>query len=1172
MKRAHYSPTMDEPELPTSPRKKLKLEESPFDAKMADTVIEAAAVSEVLAGIPQNDLNTTSKRLSEQPAIISAEPSTSTKLPSTFETLQAAHISKSSTAMPDPKAEDPHNTSEAPGDVLSRHSMTASEAQSAPTDVADAQDDRYSKEAACGITEFVSPDLLGFSGILKKRYILLIATIRNQSNIRRYTDFLVNEILPSGDVVHIDNLKAPPKPPRKTGPLKDAGEATSAGATGKKPEAPPDTTEQVTTEEEQPAPVPTPMTPSNDEKQSFPQSDTSKPEPPTLSLEEDLSMTEAPQNIPRSMEGFNKNELAPAASVNGQEKISPHKRIPSSVPSTPLSMQDLDGKELEPKEEKATRRKEKVHIRQTSQGWVEFDKEKEDEIKKRKAEEEAAAGVLPEGAINLEDPKPEETADVPEPKELNPDQVPKASTQASWQAFAGTAASSSFQVSSQATQRDILLTLIQLQPEDKNTLLSYFSSDVVGKIIALYHRIVDQPNRRTRDYGMVTSGVIDRQKRTSIHQDIRRMFHSRLETMTDNDGAMMITAMAENPTYYARNPVNTNTRNDRGNHRGNNRGIHRGNGRSNDHQFAGRGNDDRSTTQASSGSKGKPSWEDLGGKYLHFSLYKENKDTMEAISWLSKQVRMKPRAFQFAGTKDRRAVTVQRVSVDRVLINAMISAGRTLRNAHIGNFEYRPHSLKLGELNGNEFVITLRDCDFHYPVPLESKLILEGAQAIVGEAIKNLSERGFINYYGLQRFGTFSIGTEIVGLKMLQGDFKAAVDAILDYSPASIAAAQNPVSGNTDKVSMDDRARAHALHSYRTTNRSGQALLELPRKYSAESSIIRHLTSRSDHREDYLGALQTVSRNLRLMYVHAYQSLVWNVAASERWKRFGSSIIEGDLVLVDYHTDKTEGVTKAEDIDADGEAIVLPATDDCATNPDDIFERARALTKEEAESGKYNIFNVVLPTPGYDIIYPPNEIERVYEEFMASERGGGLDPHDMRRQGKDISLSGSYRKILARPGKDFSFEIKTYKNEDEQFVMTDMDRLGLGSKPQRNGYHKRDQDHHAHQDTAAESSVEPKQESGPTHEGSNSEMKQDDVDAPNGNDTGNLTKINTASQESEDMEQGGVSLLGGAYRDYKIAVILKLQLGSSQYATMALRELMKSGGLKTYKADYGGGR
>ena len=1150
---------MHEPEPATSPRKKLKLQQPSFGANMRDSATVAPACPEVMPGILHDDPNTISEHPSKQLTLDSADLSNSLKSPSASGILQAPQI----TALPESKVDDSHDHSEAPGDWLSKKAGNASEAQ-ATTDVANTLDDCYNKEAACGITEFVSPDLLGFSGVLKKRYAFLITTIGSLSKIHRYTDFLVNEILPSGEVVHLDNLRAPPKPPKSSGQLENVSETSSADTTKHEVENPPATTEQ-----EQPRSAP--ATTSSEEKQTFPHPDISRPEHPTVKLEEDLSMTEAPQIIPQSMQGFDKYELAPAPPVHDQEKISPHKRISTPPPSIPLSMQDLDGKKSEPKQEKTPRRKEKVHIRRTSQGWVEFDKEKEDEIKKRKAEEHTAAGVQLEDESKMEDVKPEETADVPEPNQPNSEQVPKSSTEASWQAFAASAPTGGLQVSSQATHHDVSLILIQLQPEDMSTLLSYFSSDVVDQIIALYNRIIDSPHRKTRDYGMVTSGVIDRQKRTTIHQAIRKMFGSRLETMTDNNGAMMITAMAEKPTFNARTPMNTNTRNnDRGSHRGIN-GKDRGNNRGND-RVNGRGHDDRSRVQASSGARGKPIWEELGGDYLHFSLYKENKDTMEAISWLSKQVRMNAKSFQFAGTKDRRAVTVQRVSVERVLVNAMISAGRTLKNAHIGNFEYRPHPLQLGELTGNEFVITLRDCDFHCPVPLESKLILEGAQAIVSEAIKNLSERGFINYYGLQRFGTFSIGTEVVGLKMLQGDFQGAVDAILDYSPASLAAAQNTVSGNTDKVSMDDRARAHALHSYRTTNSSSQALLEMPRRYSAESYIIRHLTGRSDHRKDYLGALQTISRNLRLMYVHAYQSLVWNVAASERWKRFGSSVVEGDLVLVDDHTDKTETVTKGEDVDVDGEAIVLPATDDRATNLDDIFERARALTKEDAESGTYDIFDIVLPTPGYDILYPSNEIGNFYEEFMASERGGGLDPHDMRRQWKDISLSGSYRKLLARPGKDFTFEIKTYKNEDEQFVVTDIDRLGLGSKPQRNGYPRREHDRHAHQDTAVGSLATTKQESGPAQADDDAEMKQENNDAPNGNDTENLIGIKTASQESEDREQGGVSALGGANRDYKIAVILKLQLGSSQYATMALRELMKSGGVKTYKADFSGGR
>lgn len=585
----------------------------------------------------------------------------------------------------------------------------------------------------------------------------------------------------------------------------------------------------------------------------------------------------------------------------------------------------------------------------------------------------------------------------------------------------------------------------------------------------LHERILQVPNAKPREHGSVKSPVIDREQRTQIHQEIRRIFSSRLETSTNNDGAMIISAAATG-----------NSRNARAN----------GAGHARPPQF-----------------KGKLGWQDLGGEYLHFSLYKENKDTMEVISFLARQLKMKPQSFQFAGTKDRRGVTVQRVSVYRVYADRLAGLNRMLRGSKVGGFEHRPHGLELGELKGNEFVITLRDCNFPELEATELDKRAELASSIVKEAVQHLSNLGFINYYGLQRFGTFSTRTDTIGLKMLQGDFKGAVDAILDFSSETLAAAQDPLSSmsGSDMISSDDKARAHALHTFKTTGKIHPAIDDLPRKFSAEANIIRHLGG-ADRSKDYLGALQTIPRNLRLMYVHAYQSLVWNIAAGERWKVYGGQVVEGDLVLVNEHKDKVDNDTSAVSVDQDGEVIIRPAAEDSAANTEDSFTRARALSNEEVASGAYNIFDVVLPTPGYDILYPANDLSEVYKTFMASERGGGIDPHDMRRKWKDVSLSGSYRKILGRPG-NCSFEIKSYSREDEQFVETDLQRI----------------------------------------------------------EKGKVVNGDRQPQEHEGKEaEGGLS--------EKLAVILKLQLGSSQYATMALRELMKLGGVKTYKPDFGGGR
>ena len=626
---------------------------------------------------------------------------------------------------------------------------------------------------------------------------------------------------------------------------------------------------------------------------------------------------------------------------------------------------------------------------------------------------------------------------------------------------------------------------------------SYFDLDVVQQIVALFNRILDSPHRKAKDYGNVKSAPItNRELRTKIHQELRRIFASRLESYTDDDGSMVISAAMERSQRVSQP----------------------GGG----HGSGGRTDSGRQRQQ-----RGNPGWKDLGGEYLHFTLYKENKDTMEVVSYLARQLKVQAKSFQFAGTKDRRAVTAQRVSVYRVYADRMASIGRILRNAKIGNYEYQPRGLELGELTGNEFIITLRDCRF---TNIESKSVEKQITAVtelVGSAVDQLNGKGYLNYYGLQRFGTFSTRTDTIGKKMLQCDFQGAVDAILRFDPSTLEAAQDS-SSTADTISTDDKARAAAIHSFRTTGKAYPALEILPRKFSAESCLIRHLgvVGRSN---DYLGALQAIPRNLRLMYVHAYQSLIWNLAASYRWKNGHTELLLGDLVLVEEHKDKSASTTEVQHIDADGEVVIQPAINDSATPEQERFVRARALSDEDIVSGKYSIYDIVLPLPGFDILYPENLLKDFYEPFMAGQQGGGLDPHSMRRSWKDISLSGSYRKLLAKPAQDISFQIHTYTKDDEQFVETDLDRISNDKHPD------------SHQSDISN------EHNGTSHANGSRDNDKAESHPLNGKD----------DQESIDR---------------KIAVVLRMQLGSSQYATMVLRELMKSGGVKTYKPDFGGGR
>ena len=563
-----------------------------------------------------------------------------------------------------------------------------------------------------------------------------------------------------------------------------------------------------------------------------------------------------------------------------------------------------------------------------------------------------------------------------------------------------------------------------IDPKDHELLTKYFGATLKDELIEFHGKILSKPKAKPATFGsLLSEPITDRPLRGRLHADVRRIFESRIETESIDDGKIKLSAappVKPHPEGYVRkaNPRQQNSR-----------------------------------VQT----KGQLGWQELGGQFLHFSLYKENKDTMEVILYLCRSLKVKPKDFAFAGTKDRRAVTVQRVSVWRQHAKALEQLNRGLRQARVGDFKYEKHRLELGELDGNQFTITLRDCHFgEDDTTLDDAARVKLANEVVGEAVDHLQADGFINYFGLQRFGTFGIGTDEVGKKILKEDFEGAVAAILNVSPESLEAAKHPERYSTtrnDRIARDDLERALAIDSFNTTGKSHHALEKLPRKFSAESNIIRHLGFRPT---DYAGALLTINRNLRTMYVHAYQSLVWNFIASERWSRYGNKVVKGDLVLVDTPAEKAAGAR--DEVDENGEVVIHAAADDSAVTHDDLFQRARALSAEEAESGKYTIFDIVLPTPGFDIEYPSNDIGDFYKEFMGSERGGGLDPADMRRKIKDFSLSGSYRKFIAQVGSDLSFEIKTYQDEIEQLVETDLEKLQKSRGQDPNTEHRRQQD------------------------------------------------------------------------------------------------------------------
>jgi len=401
--------------------------------------------------------------------------------------------------------------------------------------------------------------------------------------------------------------------------------------------------------------------------------------------------------------------------------------------------------------------------------------------------------------------------------------------------------------------------------------------------------------------------------------------------------------------------------------------------------------------------KHKP-WPKGRPKFLHFCLYKENTDTFAALSMLSMDLKLKSNKFHIAGTKDARAKTTQRVAIKQVTAEKVHQAASKFHKLAVGNFTYQDRELKLGDLKGNQFDIVLRD--------------VEGGSDVIARRAKSFQEHGFLNYYGMQRFGATSSATHLVGRAIIRKEWRTAVDMLLggraDENRGSLAKAQEAWQRDRDPK------RAYALLSGRQ------------QRTTIEGRVLHTLCS--VRATAYQEAIDRLPSNTRQLYVHAYQSWLWNRLVSRRVTAHGLALLPGDLVLVG---DGAADAAEAGDADVDAEApLVEEEVTAESKSPLGKLPEVRALT--EAELSQHTITDLVLPLPGWAVRLPDNPMADWYAELLAA------DSIELSRAYCDTmpqySLAGAYRRVLARPT-DVSWRIAHYDNPAVELIRSDWDQL-----------------------------------------------------------------------------------------------------------------------------------
>ncbi len=255
-----------------------------------------------------------------------------------------------------------------------------------------------------------------------------------------------------------------------------------------------------------------------------------------------------------------------------------------------------------------------------------------------------------------------------------------------------------------------------------------------------------------------------------------------------------------------------------------------------------------------------------GFDQLHLNLEKINRDTNFVIKIITRYLQGSKKRFGYAGMKDKRAVTCQRISLFEPNIERLQNFGSG--GIQLSNPEWSKEKMDLGMLKGNRFTVKVRD------ILLSEKEIRKRVE----ECFKEMEKSGIANYFGEQRFGGIRQITHIVGKHFIKGDFKEGVMVYLTHF----------VEGEEEEIKA---ARKHLAE----TRDFAEATRNFPVKFTYERSMIHHLCK---YPKDYVGAFGKLPKKLRYLFTHAYQSYLFNLIIQERIKQgIGLEEIEGDVLI-----------------------------------------------------------------------------------------------------------------------------------------------------------------------------------------------------------------------------------------------------------------------------------
>ena len=257
-------------------------------------------------------------------------------------------------------------------------------------------------------------------------------------------------------------------------------------------------------------------------------------------------------------------------------------------------------------------------------------------------------------------------------------------------------------------------------------------------------------------------------------------------------------------------------------------------------------------------------------------IEKIGRTTLDVVLDIARDLHIDRKRMGFAGMKDKKARTRQWICISNMdseeqFEHVKALSGQIYKTDFLKVIRGRK-KLRMGQLKGNKFRILIRDIDD-----------VEKSAEIASDILKQLEVTGVPNYFGWQRFGKPRTNTHLVGEALVENDLKKAVGRYI---------------GNPTEEEHEENQKARKAYDDGDLEKS----LELMGKgMRYEKMMIRELIKDSKKGEltdkSYKNALHALPKPLQRMFVHAYQSFLFNAAVSKRVEMGINKYIEGDIII-----------------------------------------------------------------------------------------------------------------------------------------------------------------------------------------------------------------------------------------------------------------------------------